>query len=277
MTFNKKAAGALVTYKLETDLIAELAETIALDLKQELEKSPKIESVVFDLQANDIHHKAFKVLAPLGLELRKSNKKMYALTDKKSVLSLIKLEGMGSVITPIENMDELKTEVPSAKKTGLRLDVSFVNPFVEGTMHVLKVQCKTQISPLKPILKSKGDFKCRIDIAGIIGLTSQSFQGSIAICFPSEVYLSLMSRMLGEEFQEITDDLKDGAGELTNMIFGHAKKVLNANGHTIEKALPSVIRGPNVQIDHPGATDSIILPFDADGRIFYMEIGTEQN
>ena len=157
-----------------------------------------------------------------------------------------------------------------------KLDIHFLVPFVEGTTHVLKIQCQTVATPGKPFFKGRQEFNCPVDIAGILGITSQAFNGTIAICFPEKVFLSLMSKMLGEEFTEINKDLEDGAAELLNMIFGHAKKILNPQGHTIEKALPTVIRAKNLSINHNGSKESILLPFSIDDMTFYMEIATEK-
>lgn len=276
MMFNKTKRESIVIYDLKGSLTTDLVESIARDLKEDLENDPKLESVIFDIHNHELDYKCFKTLSVLGHELRKARKQMYALSEQRSIHSLIRREGMDNVFKPILSLNEIKGGAP-ASKVAPKVDVSFINPFIEGAIHVLNVQCQVQVVPSKPILKSSGSFNCQTDIAGIIGITSKSFHGSIALCFPSAIFLHIMSKMLGEEFKEITEELTDGAAELTNMIFGHAKKILNERGHTIDKALPSVVRGPNLKIDHSGANDSIILPFSMGDMMFFMEIGTEKN
>lgn len=275
MAFEKLRIEFLITYKLNSELTADVAEKLVADVKQELATDPKFEAIVFDLQSHDLNYKAFRVLSPLSLELRKLNKQIYALSETRSVHALIKSEGMDKIIQPISALAEVRTGAP-VLKTAPKLDVNFINPFIEGTIHTLSVQCQAPITPGKPLLKGKEEFKCQTDIAGLIGITSQSFTGSLAICFPEKVFLGLMSKMLGEQYTEITDELKDGAAELLNIIFGHAKRVLNANGYTIEKALPTVIRAVNLKIDHSGSHDSIIVPFHTEDSVFFMEIGIEK-
>ena len=154
------------------------------------------------------------------------------------------------------------------------LDPSFFRPFVEGTLNTLKVSCAVEATPDKPFIKGMRD-QPEFEIAGVIGLTSASFTGSITLCFPSGLYLALMSNMLGEKFTEITKDLQDGAAELLNMIFGHAKVVLNKEGHAIEKAIPAVIYGKGLRSSHPGQAKVIVLPFKTAHGELHIEICAE--
>jgi chemotaxis protein CheX len=108
-----------------------------------------------------------------------------------------------------------------------KLDANFINPFISGTVSTLKIQCSVDAHAGTAFLKSKTSPKLKTDIAGLIGITSEAFRGNIAICFPEKTFLGIMSQMLGEEFTEINNEVEDGAGELMNIIFGTAKKVLN--------------------------------------------------
>ncbi len=157
----------------------------------------------------------------------------------------------------------------------LKLDVNFFKPFIDGTLHTLKVQCSLEAKPGKPFMKGKGpSIDC--EIAAVIGLTSTAFSGTIALCFTKPVFLALMNNMLGEKFEEITDDLQDGAAELLNIIFGHAKRVLNdQKSYDIQKAIPTILRGKNIQTKHLTSGFSIVLPFLTDAGEFHIEICTE--
>ncbi len=154
------------------------------------------------------------------------------------------------------------------------MDANFFKPFVDGAKHTLKLQCSLDAKPCKPFYKpEKSDGGANViqyDIAGIIGLTSTTFTGSIALCFPKTVFLEIMGKMLGENFSEITDELSDGAAELLNIIFGQAKAVLNEQGHSLEKAIPTVIRGTNIQTRPLSKNPTIVLPFDIGNGIFHL-------
>jgi chemotaxis protein CheX len=133
----------------------------------------------------------------------------------------------------------------------------------------------TEAKALKPFIKGK-EKQPSFDIAGVIGLSSSGFAGTIAICFPSDVYLAAMSNMLGETFTEITPELQDGAAELLNMIFGHAKVVLNQQGYTIQKAIPTVVRGTGIQTTYLGKTSVMVLPFQTEFGEIHIEICSDE-
>jgi chemotaxis protein CheX len=155
------------------------------------------------------------------------------------------------------------------------MDATFFKPFIDGTRNTLKIQCKVNANPGKPFLKKNGP-KVVFDIAGVIGLTSSVFTGSIALCFPKAVFLALMSNMLGEQFTDITDDMQDGAAELLNMIFGQAKRVLNDANCDIAKALPTVVKGTNIETQHLSNKPVIVIPFETEAGIFHVEIASEE-
>ncbi len=154
------------------------------------------------------------------------------------------------------------------------MDVNFFKPFVEGTLETLKKQCSVEAKPGKPFTKGNGP-KLNIEITALIGLASSAFSGTIALCFTKEAFLSIMSNMLGETYTEITSDLQDGAAELLNIIFGHAKRVLNTQGYDIQKAIPSIIRGQNLESVHLTKAPIIVLPFTMAQGEFHIEIGSE--
>lgn len=154
-----------------------------------------------------------------------------------------------------------------------QLSADFFKPFVDGTLKTLKMSCTMDATPLKPFFKGTQP-QAPFEIAGIIALTSQNFNGSITICYTMPLYLKLMSNMLGENYTVFHDDLKDGAAELLNMIFGHAKVVLNQQGHTLQKAIPTVIVGQITSTSHLGSGKVMVLPFTTDAGQFCIEVCT---
>ena len=155
-----------------------------------------------------------------------------------------------------------------------QLDAKFFKPFIEGAINTLKIQCGLTATTEKPFIKGQTpqpDFA----IAGMIGITSVGFNGSITICFPKAVFLGVMSKMLGEECKEITEDLQDGVAELLNMIFGQAKIVLNAQGHAIQMAIPSVVRGDKISTRSMSKSTVIVMPIMTPVGEFHVEVCSE--
>ena len=112
------------------------------------------------------------------------------------------------------------------------------------------------------------------DISGTIGLVSDAFNGAVVISFPKETFLKIMSKMLGETITSISKEVEDGAAEITNIVFGQAKTVLNQLGYGIQTAIPSVITGAQHSVQNLTKGPRVIIPFDSEIGNFFIEICT---
>ena len=234
------------------------------------QKDAYLRGVVLGLQeVQEIDVSFFRLIAYVGKMLRTERKKFYGLAPSSALGRDIRQNGLDSSIQLVatENLVEGETQAKPPK-----INVDFINPFVEAAQKTLATQCNLQVRTGKPFLK--GSQPCApIDIAGVIGLTAKEFSGSIALCFPKDTFLGAMEGMLGERYPEITDDLKDGAGELLNIIFGQSKIMLSERGYTIEKAIPTVVSGKALELQHMVAAPAIVLPFECERGGFYIEVG----
>jgi chemotaxis protein CheX len=153
------------------------------------------------------------------------------------------------------------------------IDVRFVNPILNATKEVVTMMTQFEVQVGKPYVKKPGDSSG--DISGIVGVVSPGFKGSISLSFSETGFLKILSKMLNEESKTITEENKDAVAELLNIIFGHAKKVLNDQGMNIQPAIPTIIRGHNHSIDPHSRFSTIVIPFTSPetGR-FISEIST---
>lgn len=139
-----------------------------------------------------------------------------------------------------------------------QLDAAFLDPFIAATLRTLKVQCNTEAA-----IETMGGAgtvpRIPVVIAGVIGITGRTYQGAMSLSFTREAFLHLMGQMLQEELTDITPELADGAAELSNIIFGHAKLALNASGHDIRMALPSVLKADELSSGAPMNTDATAI------------------
>jgi chemotaxis protein CheX len=154
------------------------------------------------------------------------------------------------------------------------LDPNYIRPFVEGTLTTMKLQCNVIAIFEKPYLSTESVLESlNIGIMGVVVINDRTVQGSVCVCFPEKTFLLILGSMLGETFASLTSDVEDGAGELTNIIFGSAKKILNERGHSIEKSLPKVVSGKGLLFYQPPWKPTIILPFKTDKGPFHVQIG----
>ena len=159
-----------------------------------------------------------------------------------------------------------------------KVDENFLNPFIAAAIKTLETQAGLKLSPGKPYIKTKPlDSQLRIDIAGVINLTCEQFKGSIALCFPSEVFLSIYEAMLDERPEEINADVSECAGELLNIIFGTAKTALIPKGYKLERAIPTVLAGQKLMVQFKSPYPTIVLPFECESGTFLIEILIDEN
>lgn len=156
-------------------------------------------------------------------------------------------------------------------------DVNFINPFLEATQKVFKIQCFLEATPNKPALKKPTDPLLLGDISGIIAISSETFTGTLAISLTEPIFCKIASNMLGEPCDGINEGNVDLVGELANMILGQAKIALGKLGYGIQMALPSCVWGKDHKIKHFGGGICIVLPFETEAGIFYTEVMTNNN
>jgi len=149
------------------------------------------------------------------------------------------------------------------------MDVRYINPFLEGTIEVLKTMAFLEPRPGKPFLKTGNN--AQGDITGIIGLTGK-VKGSLALTFAEECILKIVSNMLGEDKTKIDPEIKDAVGEITNMVSGVARKKLEALGLQVFAAIPTVVSGKGHSVSHVLGGPSLIIPFETDSGSFVVDV-----
>lgn len=205
----------------------------------------------------------------IQLALKKEHKSMRLIRVGPALMNYLKKEGIDTTFKFCKDLREAKIEVGLVTKR--TLDIEFINPFLTAAIHVLKVQAQIEAKAGQVQLKKATDLIYG-DISGVIGIVSDSFHGSVVITFPEATFLKIVSNMLGETYTEITKDILDGAGELTNMIFGQAKIVLNEKGYGIQTAIPSVISGKNHTLSAMTKGPVVVVPFESQAGNFFVEI-----
>jgi chemotaxis protein CheX len=149
------------------------------------------------------------------------------------------------------------------------MDVKYINPFLSATINVIKTMAFVEAKPGKPFRKS--DQTASGDVSGIIGLTGDN-EGSLSITFSQSCIEAILTNMLGEKITGINDDVRDAVGEITNMISGDARRVLDEEGVKLTSAIPTVISGLNHTITHISSGPTIAIPFDTEHGPFTVEV-----
>ncbi len=173
--------------------------------------------------------------------------------------------------------------VSTNQKTAADSEISseVFEAFLRGTVDTFKVQFGVEVKPGAPFAR-RSDDKVQGDIGGVISMSDPRATGIVAILMPAPVFLTVIGKLLGVESTVITDELEDGAAEILNMIYGLAKDQLNRRGYSIDRAIPTIVRGDGVRLRHQTRALPIVVPFEVKGmpegseRTFFVEIGLEK-
>ncbi|MGZ3696770.1 MAG: chemotaxis protein CheX [Bdellovibrionota bacterium] len=278
MTFSVEAKGDAALVRCPPELGPHALKDFVLLVRGWLNRPSKI--YVFDFSEVTVLNPAFfRPFVLLYQGLKKANSFLATIDCRDEVSSTIRANGLDSVFNVRRTFEDALSSAgitlsPVAPKRP-SINVQFVNPFIVATQNTIETQANTKLKAGVPYVKNESLPSSRIDIAGVITLMSNVFQGSIALCFPAKVFLNIYSSMTGEDHPEITQEIADAAGEILNIIFGQAKSELNKLGMKIEKAIPTVVRGNEIQVHHVTRAVAIVLPFETAAGLFHLEIGVD--
>lgn len=273
--FEYKEKEQVTLVKFPTHFNRENHDEFAELCKKWLEKPTLL--FVFDFaELKTLEPTASRAIVLFHQGLKKAHCYLSSINLPTEMLNQVRSDGLETAFAPKQSLSHAMKDA-GIRETKQTIDVNFINPFVKATRTTIETQANTPLTPGKPFLKNEENAKTiGMDIAGVISLTSQAFEGSIALVFPAAVFLHIYSNMVMEEAKEITQEIEDAAGELLNIIFGQAKAELNDRaGYQIQKAIPTIVRGQRLQVHHLGRNVAVVLPFETKAGMFHLEISTD--
>jgi chemotaxis protein CheX len=149
------------------------------------------------------------------------------------------------------------------------MDVKIINPFLSAAVNVLTTMANVDPKPGKPFLKTQE--AAMGDVSAIIGITGEA-QGSMALTFTEPCILKIASSLMGEDYKELNDEVRDSVGELTNMICGDARRRLSEVGIVLQAGIPSIVSGRNHSVTHIADGPRLAVPFETQWGSFIIEI-----
>lgn len=150
------------------------------------------------------------------------------------------------------------------------LDVKLVNPFIEAALDVFRTASGMEIRRKDLFLKK--NYRMFGDVSGVMGLSGEA-SGSVVISMPARLACEVVGRMLGEEPEaEVSEIVRDGIGEVINMIAGRAKAVLAGSEYHYTLSLPAVIVGHGHEIAHRSGAPCIVVIFEAGSDEFAIQV-----
>ncbi len=202
---------------------------------------------------------------------------LYSIEIEKAKLYTRAVKNLEYIQKPVDlnfiilKLRQLVATDPTKKK--FRMDVDFINPFIDSAVETLQTMCKAEdLNHQKSYLLEK-ETPLDIDISGVLDISCPYFKGTIAISFSKDVYNKFVSSILDDE-SALKTNLDDAASEMINIIYGKTKADLNSRGYSLNRAIPKVIKGKSHKITNSNAP-IIILPFQSNSGDFMIQISVK--
>ena len=151
--------------------------------------------------------------------------------------------------------------------------------FKSATLYIFSKQFSIELNCGEIYLKHQHDAKDNENCAltAKINLTSKNCEGAVVVLFTEDVFIKLISQALGEDFEEIDEELQDGACEILNMIFGSARTKLNTEGDAYAVMdIPTIIDQNEIGDEPLTPLPAIMIPFKTDFGDFTIQIGFKE-
>ncbi len=141
-------------------------------------------------------------------------------------------------------------------------------PFIKATIVILSTMAGITATVGKPAVKKS--HLAHGDVSAIVGVTGDKV-GSIAVSFSKACATSIVRGMLGDDIQDLLQDVQDAVGEITNMVSGQARAGLAEMGITLQGSTPTVVLGEKHSIRHTANAPIIVIPFSTNAGDFTVE------
>ncbi len=136
--------------------------------------------------------------------------------------------------------------------------VELITPFIEAAKETFQTMVSMELRRKEVFLKQ--GFDMYGDISGVVGLSGVT-TGTCALSLSNELAEDVVRALLmtpeGESLPE--EDLRDGVGELVNMVAGGAKTRLSASQYTFNITLPTIISGGEHEVFHRSNTHCVVI------------------
>ncbi len=153
-----------------------------------------------------------------------------------------------------------------------QIKVELISPFVQGAKETFESYANLRIR--RKDLYLKHGYRMYGDTSGIIGLSGTTC-GTCAISLPDVAAGYVVRRMLMMAEDAALDpvEMRDGVGELVNMIAGRAKAILSPTQYKFDVTLPTIISGEEHEFFQKKETHCVVVLFETENKgCFTLEV-----
>jgi len=150
--------------------------------------------------------------------------------------------------------------------------VEVAKAFITATDKILSTMAG--ITPVAGKVFVKTDRTASGDFSAVIGVTG-AHRGSICVSFTREGAIGIAKAMLGDDLQDIEQDVADTVGEIANMVSGQARAVIAEKNVILQGSTPTIVVGVGHRITHLSKSPVMCIPFTMPEGAFTVEFCLE--
>jgi CheY-like chemotaxis protein/CheY-specific phosphatase CheX len=165
------------------------------------------------------------------------------------------------------------TEKPTVSAPAARpkVDVEFLNTFWNAATDA--VATMGQVLDIKAARTFRLNLNQiqGIDLSAAVSIDAPQFSGTLFLSFPKATFLTVVSKMLSQEYKELAPENTLGAVELANIVYGQAKRSFEDKNYQMEKSNTKLLQGAD---DHAAVSSAPVLAteFTSSAGTFFVAI-----
>lgn len=154
------------------------------------------------------------------------------------------------------------------------MDEKYVNCVIAAVKYVFRTMLDVDVEHDVPFIKNNK--KSSGDITGVMALSGAEGEqkGMLAFSASNQGALAIYKKLMHQEFQEISAEIIDGIGELTNIISGRSRYELEKEGVHLYAHVPIIFSGNNAEVNFITNISVVSIPFvfEIDGEKSQMNV-----
>jgi len=109
------------------------------------------------------------------------------------------------------------------------------------------------------------------EVSAVVGLTGKGLTGSFIVSFSKDCILDIVAALFGQRPEDISEEVRDAAGEMANMMCGAFRRRFEKKGISLQGSTPVIVTGEKHTLDILCKSQRLVIPFALNGSKFFIE------
>lgn len=152
------------------------------------------------------------------------------------------------------------------------MDTDYTTAVLESARNVFDMLVHVDVAVGEAKTKGRLEFIAMKSITGNMNLISSNAQASIAVIIPNDVVINISNKVMPEPVVRVNEVVIDLVGEITNMIAGGVKSLMEKQGYLFNLSLPTIIFGSEYLVAHLPQSPITQINLDTELGPFLIEV-----